>query len=101
MDKIPTFQLRNPNRLIREIGQRIRDHRKARGWSQAELAERAGVSLSTLKLLEREGRGSLQRLAKVAVILDLDGGLRQLFGDTPAYASLDEVQATHRRTKSS
>jgi len=96
VDKIPTFQFRNPNRLIREIGQRLRDHRKARGWSQAELAERAGVSLSTLKLLEREGRGSLQRLAKVAVILDLDEGLRQLFRDTPAYASLDEVQATHR-----
>lgn len=99
MDKIPTFQIRNPNRLIREIGQRIRDHRKARGWTQAELAERSGVSLSTLKLLEREGKGSLQRLAKVAVILDLDEGLRQLFSGTPTYASLDEVQATHRSTK--
>lgn len=99
MDKIPPFQLRNPVHLTRQIGQRIREHRKARGWSQAELAERAGLSLSTLKLLEREGSGSLQRLAKVAVILDLDEGLRQLFRSTPAYASLDEVQATHRRPK--
>ncbi len=101
MDKIPTFQFRNSNRLIQQIGHRLRDHRKARGWSQTELAERAGVSLSTLKLLEREGKGSLQRLAKVAVILDLDEGLRQLFNDTPAYTSLDEVQATHRRSKPS
>jgi len=99
VDKIPTFQFRNPNRLIREVGQRIRDHRKARGWTQAELAERAGVSLSTLKLLEREGKGSLQRLAKVACILDLDAELRQLFAGTPAYASLDEVEATHRHPK--
>jgi transcriptional regulator with XRE-family HTH domain len=83
--------------LTRQIGQRIRDHRKARGWSQAELAERAGISPSTLKLLEREGKGSLQRLAKVAVILDLDDSLNQLFNVVPAYASLDEVQATHRR----
>jgi len=97
VDKIPTFQLRNPTRLCRQIGERIREHRKARGWSQAELAERSGVSLSTLKLLEREGKGSLQRLAKVAVILGLDDGLRQLFATTPAYASLDEVEATHRR----
>ena len=96
MDKISPFQIRNPTRLIRQIGQRIRDHRKARGWSQAELAERAGISLSTLKLLEREGRGSLQRLAKIAVILDLDEGLNQLFGGVPSYASLDQVQATHR-----
>lgn len=76
----------------------MRDHRKARGWTQAELAERAGVSLSTLKLLEREGKGSLQRLAKVAVILGLDDDLRQLFSAAPTYASLAEVEATHRRT---
>jgi len=97
MDKIPTFQMRNPGHLLRQIGCRLRDHRKARGWTQAELAERAGVSLSTLKLLEREGTGSLQRLAKVAVILDLDGGLRGLFDEVPAYASLEEVEATHRK----
>lgn len=97
MDKIPTFTLRNPNHLTRQIGHRLRDHRKARGWTQAELAERAGISLSTLKLLEREGKGSLQRLAKIAVILNLDGSLNQLFSETPAYSSLDEVQATHRR----
>jgi transcriptional regulator with XRE-family HTH domain len=97
VDKIPTFQLRNPSQLLRQIGQRLRDHRKARGWTQAELAERAGLSLSTLKLLEREGRGSLQRLAKVAVILDLDSGLQGLFAEVPTYASLEEVEATHRK----
>ena len=85
MDKIPTFQLRNPTHLTRQIGQRIRTHRKARGWTQAQLAERAGVSLSTLKLLEREGKGSLQRLAKVAVMLNLDGELRRLFAATRVY----------------
>ncbi len=98
MDKISTFSLRNPTHLARQIGSRLRDHRKARGWTQAELAERAGISLSTLKLLEREGKGSLQRLAKIAVILNLDGSLNQLFSETPAFASLEEVQATHRRS---
>ncbi len=98
MDKIPTLTFRNPNHLIREIGHRLRDHRKARGWTQAELAERAGISLSTLKLLEREGKGSLQRLAKVAVILGIDDGLRRLFGEAPAYASIDDVVASHRRS---
>lgn len=99
MDKIKTFSHKNPNVLIREIGRRLREHRKACGWTQAELAERAGVSLSTLKLLEREGKGSLQRLAKVAVILGLDEGLRSLFREEPGYASMDEVLASRKRAR--
>jgi transcriptional regulator with XRE-family HTH domain len=67
------------------------------GWSQAELAERAGVSLSTLKLLEREGKGSLQRLAKIATILNIDSELMQLFSATPTYTSLDEVEETTKK----
>ena len=97
MDKIPPFRVRNPNHLIREIGGRIRSHRLARGWTQAELAERSGISLSTLKLLEREGKGSLQRLAKVAVILNLDGELRELFSSPPAF---DSHEAVERATRS-
>lgn len=96
MDKITTFPLRNPTHLIRDLGARIRHHRRARGWTQAELAERAGISLSTLKLLEREGKGSLQRLAKVAVILDLDGELRQLFERPPVYESHAAVKRATR-----
>ncbi len=96
MDKIPPFSLRNPVHLTREIGGRIRTHRLARGWTQAELAARSGVSLSTLKLLEREGKGSLQRLAKIAVILNLDGELKLLFSSPPAYQSHDAVERATR-----
>ena len=96
MDKIPPFSLRNPVHLMREIGGRIRTHRLARGWTQAELAERSGVSLSTLKLLEREGKGSLQRLAKIAVILNLDGELQKLFAEPNHYESMEALQRTRR-----
>lgn len=89
MDKIPTLAIRNPNHLIREIGGRIRSHRLARGWTQAELAKRSGVSVSTLKLLEREGKGSLQRLARIAVILGLNGDLRELFSTDASANQLD------------
>jgi len=97
MDKITTFKKRNPIHLIREIGGRIRKHRLARGWTQAELAERSGVSLSTLKLLEREGKGSLQRLAKIAVTLNLDGELRGLFSEPTHYDSMESVERAGRR----
>lgn len=97
MDKISTFKQRNPIHLIRVIGERIREHRLSRGMTQAELSERAGVSLSTLKLLEREGKASLQRLAKIAVILNLDGELRTLFAESTHYESMAAVERTSRQ----
>jgi len=96
MGKITTFSQRNPVELMKRIGQRLKTHRLARGWTQAELAKRSGISLSTLKLLEREGKGSLQRLAKVAVILNLDGELRELFAEPTHYPSMEAVERTSR-----
>ena len=83
--------------LIREIGTRLRSHRLAAGWTQAELAERAGLSVSTLKLLERTGKGSLQRLARVAVALNLDGELRELFRESRTMESLEAVERMQRK----
>ena len=52
MDKIKDLSQRNPVVLAREIGQRLKRLRLARGWTQEELAERSCVAISTLKLLE-------------------------------------------------
>lgn len=38
------------------IAARVRDLRKARGWSQAVLAERSGVSLNHVSLIEQAKR---------------------------------------------
>jgi len=97
MDKIPTLSFRNPIDLIRTIGERLRVARLARGWTQEELAERSGIALSTLKLMEAKGQGSLQRLARVAVALNLDGELRELFARPPAYESHEAVERSSRR----
>jgi len=96
MDKIEAFKFRNPDVLIQEIGKRLRIQRLAMGLTQEELAKRAGISLSTLKLMEQQGKGSLQRLAKVAVVLDLDGDLRGLFRGQRCFESLDAVERTAR-----
>ncbi|MCP5538447.1 MAG: helix-turn-helix transcriptional regulator [Akkermansiaceae bacterium] len=97
MDKIEALKLRNPDALIHTIGRRLRRQRLAKGWTQQELAERAGVSVSTLKLMEQQGKGSLQRLAKVAVVLDLDADLRTLFSGQRSFESLDAVERTKRQ----
>ena len=97
MDKIETLKLRNPDALIQAIGHRLRSQRLAKGMTQQELAERAGVSVSTLKLMEQQGKGSLQRLAKVAVVLDLDGDLRNLFVGQRSFDSIEAVERTKRQ----
>ncbi|MEJ6570493.1 MAG: helix-turn-helix transcriptional regulator [Akkermansiaceae bacterium] len=97
MDKIEALKLRNPDALIHSIGRRLRRQRLAKGWTQQELAERAGVSVSTLKLMEHEGKGSLQRLAKIAVVLGIDGDLRSLFSGQRSFDSLDAVERTKRQ----
>ncbi len=97
MDKIEALSIRNPDNLIHVIGRRLRRQRLAKGWTQQELAERAGVSVSTLKLMEHEGKGSLQRLAKIAVVLGLDGDLRSLFSGRRSFDSIEAVERTKRQ----
>ena len=71
--------------------------RLARGWTQEQLAERAGIALSTLKLMESKGHGSLQRLARVAVALDVDGELRDLFSQGSTAESIEAVKRRDRQ----
>ena len=75
----------------------MRTLRLAAGWTQAELAERAGVSLSTLKLLEQTGKGSLQRLAKIAVALNVDAELRGLFQTPRVWESQEAIYRSQRK----
>lgn len=96
LDKISSINLRNPDAIVRGVGERLRRLRLAAGWTQVELAERAGVALSTLKLMERRGKGSLQRLAKVAVALNVDGELRGLFAEPRMFESLEAAERTER-----
>ena len=97
MDKISSFTQRNPAAITRQVGQRLRGFRLAKGWTQQELAERSGVALSTLKLLESQGRGSFQRLVRVAVALGIDGELRDLFAKPAAMESIAAVKRAERQ----
>ena len=97
MDRIPSLKIRNPVALCRGVGERIRLWRLQRGWTQEELAERAGVGLSTVKALEKRGWAAFPRLVRVAVALDLDGEIRTLFGPPVRAASMEEVKRRDRQ----
>jgi transcriptional regulator with XRE-family HTH domain len=88
--------LQTPAEVLAGIAARARAMRIARGWTQQELAERSGVALDTLRRFERTGKVALERLVRIAVVLDAVRPLGELFAAPPA-ATLAELERAERR----
>lgn len=54
------------------VNQRIFHYRRLAGLTQAEVAEKMGLKLPTYSKMEREGRITIEKLQKIAEILELD-----------------------------
>jgi len=70
--------LSSPLEIAKTLAVRVRERRLERGWSQAEIARRAGVKLATYVLFERTGRVSLVRFIGILDVLGLSGEQEQL-----------------------
>ncbi|HEX6746677.1 MAG TPA: helix-turn-helix transcriptional regulator [Longimicrobium sp.] len=90
------IELQTPGEIARSLAERVRALRLQRGWTQQELAARAGLTLATYRRFERTGRIALERLLRIAAILDARGGFDQLFA-LPAAQSLAELAARSRQ----
>lgn len=64
--------------------------RKRKKITQKQLTARSGVSLGSLKRFEQSGEISLQSLTKIAIALDVENELEDLFNNVP-FASIEEV----------
>src|SRR3954465_10496968 len=87
--------LQTPAEVVAGIAERARALRIARGWTQRELADRAGVALETLRRFERTGKIALERLGRIAVVLDAVRPLGELFAAPPA-ATLADLERAER-----
>ena len=76
--------------LNNDIAQKIVRLRKRKKITQKQLAARSGVSLGSLKRFEQSGEISLQSLTKIAIALDVENELEDLFNNVP-FASIEEV----------
>jgi len=81
---------KTPNEIAKSLANRIKEHRKKLKISQEVLAQKSGVSLGSIKRFETKYEISLQSFIKIAIVLDLDSDIENLF-TTKIYTSIDEV----------
>jgi transcriptional regulator with XRE-family HTH domain len=96
---ISHIETQNPADTARRIAARVKWLRLQRGWSQQEVANRAGVSLPTYRLFERTGQVSLERLIRVAGVLDARRGFEDLFSLPPAQSMAELESRADARTR--
>jgi transcriptional regulator with XRE-family HTH domain len=90
------YALRTPDEIAIELGGRLRALRLAHRWRRVTLAERTGVSASTIQRFETSGKITLENLLRLAEGLGRVDELAALFEPPPAN-SIDELE---RRTSS-
>ena len=65
------LSLKTESDVLRRVADLLRDHRSALGLRQADLAERSGVAIATLRRFERTGQIGFLGFAKLLVTLGL------------------------------
>jgi len=91
--------VQSPSEIAVVIARRVKALRLDRGWTQEEAAQRSGLALATYRQFERTGQLSLERLLRLAVVLDALEGFDHLFV-RPLARSLSELeQLAERQTR--
>jgi len=87
-------------RLLADLGETLRLARLRRRLSAEQVAERAGVSRSTLHLLETGSAGtSLGKLVQVLAVLGLEQDLGKVGSDDVLGRKLEDARLTETRRR--
>ena len=82
------------------LARRLRAARKRRGWTQAEMATRSGLSIATVARLEQTGQGQLSSLIHLTAALGRLSDFEALLASGPP-SSLEELRQQAARSKES
>ena len=95
------FTLTTPRELRLTLASRLKALRLAENISQVTLAQKAGVSLSSLKRFEREGLASFELFVAVVACLGRLEELEELFkpAEPLTIAELDQREASATRQR--
>lgn len=83
-----------PYDIAKELAKRHKSLRKQLKLSQAEMAERSGVSLGSLKRFETAGKISLASLLKLAQLLNRLDDFKPVFQANEKIGNIEELFIT-------
>ena len=87
-------------RMLADLGENLELARLRRKLSAEQVAERAGVSRSTLSLMENGSAGaSLGKLLQVLVVLGLESDLARVAADDVLGRKLEDARLTETRRR--
>jgi transcriptional regulator with XRE-family HTH domain len=90
-----SFKFYTNNEILKKIASQAKQIRLDMNLSQEGLAQRSGLSLSSLKRFEQTGKISLESLVKLAMVLNAEEDLLRLFtAKINPGMSLDEILET-------
>ena len=87
-----------PGEIMRDVAAREKAVRKSRHLTQQQLADKASVSLGSLRRFEQTGQVSFDSLVAIMFALGCESELDALFA-RPAYSSIEEVIADARKAR--
>jgi len=90
--------LQTPTELTQALATRIQARRAALGITQAEAARRSGVSYSTWRRMETQGRAGIEDLVRAALVLRCEQHLDALFPPPPA-TSMDDLLKAQKQAR--
>ncbi len=90
------FELRTPLELAQKLAERMKTLRLQKRWKRATLAERSGVSGSSLRRFEQTGKISLESFLKLLSALGRLDEMDELL-KPPAIQTIDDLAKRKQR----
>ncbi len=87
-----------PVSVAQAVAERVKQRRTSMRLTQAELAQKAGLSLSTYRRFEQQGQIAFSGLLQIAFALDCMGDFKALFA-SQSWTTMDDMLAQSKPSK--